>query len=66
MKIIVEDSVSFKPVFQATEDYHFASARISQQFLLDLAVQTFIKRNIQQIIFSATQGHQEKLKEADF
>jgi hypothetical protein len=66
LQIIVQDSVSFKPVFQAKEDYHFANASVNQQILLDLAVQTFVKRNIPQIIFSATREHQEKLMGSDF
>ncbi|MDP4128837.1 MAG: hypothetical protein Q8918_13960 [Bacteroidota bacterium] len=56
LKIVVEDSVSFEPIYQANEDYVF-EPKANSQWMLNMAMRTLIEKNINQIILCAKNDH---------
>ena len=58
LKIIVEDSASFKPIYQANEEYVFGEMKINEQLMINMALRTLIEKNINQIIYCAKNDHQ--------
>lgn len=61
LKIIVEDSASFKPIYQANEEYVFGGMKKNEQFMINMALRTLIEKNINQIIYCAKNDHQNGL-----
>ncbi len=61
LKIILEDSATFKTIFQAEEENAFGVININSQIFLRMAIETFIEKNINQIILSAKNDHSDGL-----
>jgi hypothetical protein len=64
LKIIVEDSASFIPIYQANEKYVFGKMRINEQVMINMALRTLIEKNINQIIYCSKNDHQNALRRA--
>jgi hypothetical protein len=57
LKIILEDSTTFKTVLQATEEYSFGVLHANARLGVRMAIETFINRNIDRIIVCAKEYH---------
>lgn len=53
VRLIVEDSVSLKPIYQANEDYLFVAMKANSQLMLNMAMKTLIERNMKEIVYYA-------------
>jgi hypothetical protein len=61
IKIIVEDSATFQPVFETHQEYEFGPLKINARFLLNMAIKTLLARNIDQMILCSKNAHQENM-----
>jgi hypothetical protein len=59
ISITIEDSATFNPVFQTTEEYAFPTMMMNYQRFLHMAVETMIEKNITQMIISTNNAHRE-------
>ena len=59
LKIILEDSTTFKTVLQATEEYSFGVLHENAPLGVRMAIETFINRNIDRIIVCAKEFHND-------
>ncbi len=57
LQIILEDSITFKTIYQTNEEYSFGQVNKNSKILLRTALQTFIDKNISQIILCAKDDH---------
>ena len=57
LKITMEDSATFKTIFQTREEYAFGAFKMNPQILLNMAMKTLIEKNIRQIILCAKDDH---------
>jgi hypothetical protein len=57
LQIILEDSITFKTIYQTNEEYSFGLINKNSKILLRTALQTFIDKNISQIILCAKDDH---------
>ncbi len=57
LQIILEDSITFKTIYQTNEEYSFGRVNKNSKILLRTALQTFIDKNISQIILCARDDH---------
>lgn len=57
LKIELEDSATFQTIFLTREDYAFGALKIDRPIFLNLAMETLIERNINQIILCAKDDH---------
>lgn len=57
LKIILEDSITFKTIFQTNEEYSFGVINQNSKISLRTAIQAFIEKNISQIILCAKADH---------
>ncbi len=57
LQIILEDSITFKTIYQTNEEYNFGVVNRNSKLLLRTAMQTFIEKNINQIILCARDDH---------
>ena len=57
LQIILEDSITFKTIYQTNEEYNFGVVNKNSKILLRTALQTFIDKNISQIILCAKDDH---------
>jgi hypothetical protein len=61
IKIIIEDSATFQPVFQTHQEYVFGPLKINSRLLLNMAIKTLIERNINQMILCSKNAHQDNM-----
>ncbi|HWY34218.1 MAG TPA: hypothetical protein VNX68_06195 [Nitrosopumilaceae archaeon] len=57
LQIILEDSITFKTIYQTNEEYNFGIINQNSKLLLRTALETFIEKNISQIILCARDDH---------
>ncbi len=57
LQIKLEDSITFKTIYQTNEEYSFGTVNKNSKILLRTALQTFIDKNISQIILCAREDH---------
>src|SRR6202166_3423575 len=57
LQIILEDSITFKPIYQTNEEYYFRVINQNSQLLLKTALKTFLEKNISQIILCTRDDH---------
>lgn len=57
LKITLQDSISLKTIFQSSEEYGIDLRNKNSRLYLRMLVQTFIEKNIGQIIVSAKDDH---------
>lgn len=57
LKIVLEDSATFKTIFLTKEEYTIGSLKLSPRIFLNLAMETLIEKNIDQIILCAKDDH---------
>jgi hypothetical protein len=53
VKIMLVDSITFKPLFQAQEEYASQFVNAKREIALNLAIRTLIEKNIGQIVLTA-------------
>lgn len=61
LKIILEDTATFKTIFQANEEYSACTLRLNQDKFLNLAAKTLIEKNFNQMIFFAEKNYRDSL-----
>jgi hypothetical protein len=57
LQIILEDSITFKTIYQTNEEYNFSVINKNSKLLLKTALETFLEKNINQIILCARDDH---------
>ena len=57
LNMILEDSVTFKPIFQTNEECSFKVMNVNSRLCLRMAIETFIDKNVSQIITCAKDNH---------
>lgn len=57
LQIILEDSITFKTIYQTNEEYNFGVINQNSKLLLRTALETFLEKNISQIILCARDDH---------
>ena len=57
LKMTVQDSITYKTIFQKNEDYTCSTVNANTQIFLRIAITTFIDKNINQIIVCAKDDH---------
>lgn len=57
LNIILEDSITLQAIFQTNEEYSFGDFNKKSKIFLRTAIQTFIDKNISQIILYAKDDH---------
>jgi hypothetical protein len=57
LQIILEDSITFKTIYQTNEEYNFGVINQNSKLLLKAALETFLDKNISQIILCARDDH---------
>lgn len=57
LQIILEDSITFKTIYQTNEEYNFGIINPHSKLLLRAAMETFLEKNISQIILCARDDH---------
>ena len=57
LKMTMQDSITFKTLFQSNEDYTLLSADANTQVFLRMTIAGFIEKNISQIIVCAQDDH---------
>jgi hypothetical protein len=57
LQIILEDSITFKTIYQTNEEYNFGVIGRNSKLLLRTALETFLEKNINQIILCARDDH---------
>jgi hypothetical protein len=57
LKMTMQDSVTFKTIFQTSEDYSLHSVDANTRLFLKMTIAGFIEKNIGQIIFCAQDDH---------
>ncbi len=57
LQIILEDSITFKTIYQTNEEYSFGLINKNSKILLRTALRTFIDKNISQIILCSKEDH---------
>ena len=57
LKITLQDSITLKTIFQSNEEYGIDLRNKNSRLYLRMLVQTFIEKNISQIIVSAKDDH---------
>lgn len=57
LNMILEDSVTFKTVFQTNEEWSFITINKSSRLSIRMAIETFIDKNINQIITCAKDNY---------
>ena len=57
LKITLQDSITLKTIFQSSEEYGIDLRNKNSRLYLRMLVQTFIEKNISQIIVSAKDDH---------
>ncbi len=57
LQIILEDSITFKTIYQTNEEYNFGVINQNSKLLLKTALETFLEKNINQIILCARDDH---------
>ena len=60
LKITLQDSITLKTIFQSSEEYGIDLRNKSSRLYLQMLVQTFIEKNIGQIIVSAKVDHYDE------
>lgn len=61
LKIILEDTASFKTIFQANEEYSSNGMNLNPERLVNLAIKTLIEKNFNQMIFCAEKNYRNSL-----
>jgi hypothetical protein len=57
LKIMLQDSITFKTIFQTNEEYSFRIENANAGIVLSMAIRTFIEKNLNQIILCAKDDH---------
>ena len=57
LQIILEDSITFKTIYQTNEEYNFGVISQNSKLLLKTALETFMEKNIRQIILCSRDDH---------
>jgi hypothetical protein len=57
MNMNVKDSVSLETIFRSSEEYSFAAMNKNTALVLRMAVESFLEKNLQQVIHSANADH---------
>jgi hypothetical protein len=57
LKMTMQDSVTYKTIFQSSEDYTLPAINANTRIFLKLMMSGFIEKNISQIIYSARDDH---------
>jgi hypothetical protein len=61
LKIMVEDTATFKTIFQANEQYLYGSMRLNSEIFLRVAMKTLIEKNFNQMILCAENNYRNAL-----
>lgn len=61
LQIIVEDTATFKTVFQAKEEYSCSSVKMDSQLFLRIAMRSLIEKSFEQMIFCAENNYRNSL-----
>ncbi len=59
LQLDVQDSVTLQSIYQTKESYAFRSAGIDQQLVLNLAIRTFIEKNLSPLIDCSRTDHSD-------
>jgi hypothetical protein len=57
LKIMLQDSLTFKTIFQADEEYSLCTLQANPRIFVSMAIRTFIEKNMNQIILCAKDDH---------
>jgi hypothetical protein len=57
LKIIVQDSATLETIYQTNEEFCFGASKIDRRILVDMAAQTLIEKNINQIVLCTRNDH---------
>jgi hypothetical protein len=55
--LILQDSVTFKTIYQANEEYTVGTLKADPRIFFSMALKTFIEKNMNQMILSAKDEH---------
>jgi hypothetical protein len=61
LKIMVQDTATFKTIFQANEQYAYGSIRLNPEVFLRVAMKTLIEKNFYQMILCAESNYRNAL-----
>ena len=61
LQIIVEDTATFRTVFQAKEEYSCASVKMDSQLFLRIAMKGLIEKSFEQMILCAENNYRHSL-----
>jgi hypothetical protein len=59
LHIILEDSITFKTIYETNEEFAFGYVNKNSKLFLRTTIETFIERNISQIILCAKDDHDD-------
>jgi hypothetical protein len=57
LKMTMQDSVTYKTIFQSNEDYSLLAVNANTRIFLKMTISGFINKNINQIIYCARDEH---------
>jgi hypothetical protein len=57
INLIMQDSVTFKTIYQANEEYTVGALKANPKIFFSMAVRTFIEKNMDQMILCAKDEH---------
>lgn len=57
INLILQDSVTFKTIYQANEAYTIGALKANPKIFFSMAVRTFIEKNMDQVILCARDEH---------
>jgi hypothetical protein len=57
INLILQDSVTFKTIYQANEEYTVGNLKANPRIFYSMAVRTFIEKNMDQMILCAKDEH---------
>ena len=57
INLILQDSVTFKTIYQANEEYTIGALKANPKIFFSMAVRTFIEKNMDQMILCAKDEH---------
>ena len=57
LSIAMQDSITNQTIFQTNEEYRFRASTTDTRLVLQMAIRTFIEKNIHQIVMTARDDH---------
>ncbi len=61
LKIMVEDTATFRTIFQAQEEYPYSQVSVNPHRFLNIAIKTMIEKNFSQMILCAQNTYRQSL-----